>query len=398
MTMISAVILLAASLNPQIEGLLPESEPAFVEVTRGRGSLLAGDATMPLSVNDGEQWVEGRGHLSIAASAKAVIRWHGRASIELYGPCNFEWESASPSSALHWSFKELRRASIEVRRHGAELKLGKNWHVSIPPGALELSSIPGHGYEVLQQAGSIAKYQWGGSRNQTRPELSGVIGTPLRLTPQASTSSDDRSPQLDGRVAWSWPWRNESQETSLWQRSDWPWIEARRGPTTILLKPAPPAPETAPKPVDDYVLVVQQPTIENEEDVIIVAEPEVKIPLTPKAEAPAEPDGSELSGGDGTWGLQDGDSELDDPWRGPSESGYERHGEYYVQKGVGIQVWQLPDGSVRFSLSDEYAEGGWVLGPRLDARLTPGGSVEYQPSGALKNHSGGVRVHAAIER
>ncbi|MDE0891981.1 MAG: hypothetical protein OSB14_07335, partial [Planctomycetota bacterium] len=60
--------------------------------------------------------------------------------------------------------------------------------------------------------------------------------------------------------------------------------------------------------------------------------------------------------------------------------------------------WQLPDGSVRFSLSDEYAEGGWVLGPRLDARLTPGGSVEYQPSGALKNHSGGVRVHAAIER
>jgi hypothetical protein len=110
-----------------------------------------------------------------------------------------------------------------------------------------------------------------------------------------------------------------------------------------------------------------------------------------------EPLDPTLNGGNGSWGLQE-DAETDDAWRGTAQNEYERFGEYYVQKGVGIDAWQLPDGSVRFSISEDGHEGGWVLGPRLDARINPGGSIEYRPNSALKNHSGAVRVLAAIER
>jgi hypothetical protein len=201
---------------------------------------------------------------------------------------------------------------------------------------------------------------------------------------------------LEGRGAWSWPWRTEAEVSSNWQRSDWPWIAARQSPTKVIISLKPAHTEVEPE-IPNEILVELQPT-----ETVEVSEPqdviEVELPVeTAAIEAPEEPMDAESEGGDGTWGFQD-DAESEDAWRGTAQDEYERFGEYYVQKGAGIDAWQLPDGSVRFTIPEDYKGGGWVLGPRLDARINPGGSIEYRPNRSLKNHSGAVRVLAAIER
>jgi hypothetical protein len=398
--MISAALLLTVIASPQSQSLLLGAEPVFVEVTSGRGSLLAGEATKSLATYDGEQWVDGRGHLSLVANSKAELRWHGRASVVLYGPCDFEWLPATPEEPLKWSFKELCQASIEIRQDEVELKLGDNWTARIPAGALELKGLPGSGYEIMQQAGGIATYQWFSTSSLARPERRGVIGAKMRLKELPSPSNEDLSVRLDGRTAWSWPWRTESEDSSTWQRSDWPWIADRPSPTKVLIKAERRAPIEAPTlPIE---ITAETQAAESEaiasveaiepQALIIVESPEEEV--SPIIEEHLDP---ALNGGNGSWGLQE-DAETDDAWRGTAQNEYERFGEYYVQKGVGIDAWQLPDGSVRFSISEDSHEGGWVLGPRLDARINPGGSIEYRPDQALKNHSGAVRVLAAIER
>ena len=69
-----------------------------------------------------------------------------------------------------------------------------------------------------------------------------------------------------------------------------------------------------------------------------------------------------------------------------------------MQNRTGIHYKELPDGGVRFWIPESYKSSGWVLGPRLDARLAPGSSIEFGPYGALREHAGGVRVLAALER
>lgn len=394
--MITAALLLTALASPQSQSLLLGAEPVFVEVTKGRGSLLAGEATKPLATYDGEQWVDGRGHLSLVANSKAELRWHGRASVVLYGPCDFEWQAAAPNEPLQWSFKQLRHASIEIRREEAQLQLGDSWSARIAAGALELKGLPGSGYEVLQQAGEVATYQWSSKAALARPERRGVIGTAVRLKEHPSPSNEDLSIHLEGRAAWSWPWRTEPEDSSKWQRSDWPWIADRPSPTKVLINTKQRA--VVEEPTLPKVIEVEIQAVERVEPI----EPLTLIQVEPAAEEEAlpvieEPEETAPVGGNGSWGLQ-GDAESDDAWRGTAQDEYERFGEYYVQKGVGIDAWQLPDGSVRFSLSEDSSGGGWVLGPRLDARINPGGSIEYRPNRALKNHSGAVRVLAAIER
>ena len=397
MTMITTALLLATIASPQSHGLLLETEPVFVEVTSGRGSLLAGEATKPLASRDGEQWVDGRGHLSLVANSKAELRWLGRASVVLYGPCDFEWQPASPDEPLKWSLKELRHASIEIRQNEAELQLGDSWKASFHAGALELKSLPGNGYEIFQQAGNIATYQWSNASALTRPEQRGLIGLPVRLIDQPTPSKEDLSVHLEGRSAWSWPWRTESETSSDWQRSDWPWTAARPSPTTISFIVKPKVAVEEPK-ISQEILVELQPE-ESEAPSEPVTEVVVELPAKEElVKATEEPTLIAQEGGEGTWGTQDVHAESKDPWRGPDQSDYERFGEYYIQKGRGIDAWQLPDGSVRFSLAEGYTGGGWVLGPRLDTRINPGGSVEFRPNGALKNHSGAVRMLAAIER
>ena len=74
--MTATLFLLIACTSPQVSAPLPDKDPVFVEVTDGRGTLLAGEITAQLSAADGEQWVAGRGHISLLASATAVLRWH----------------------------------------------------------------------------------------------------------------------------------------------------------------------------------------------------------------------------------------------------------------------------------------------------------------------------------
>jgi hypothetical protein len=73
-------------------------------------------------------------------------------------------------------------------------------------------------------------------------------------------------------------------------------------------------------------------------------------------------------------------------------------GEYHIQLRTGVLTEELPDGGVRFWIPEHFKGSAWVLGPRLDARIDPGGSIEFGPTGALRQHSGGVRVLAAMER
>jgi len=396
--MITSAILLLASPLAQDHAPLPTTEPVFVELTRGHGTLLAGENTAALRGADGEQWVEGRGHLSLMASASATLRWHGRASLELSGPCEVEWEPCEADGELSWSFQRVTSAMIETRRAPLSIALGRDWSVSMPPGAFNIRGLAGGGYEVLQQAGTPARYQWEGSRAHTRPATAGVIGRPVRLGTSPSASRRDHSAQLDGRPEWSWPWREEAEDVASWGYRDWPWVDGPPQPVTVRVERSPLPAQVTPEPAE--IKVTLQPTPVTPEPtpapVQVIAEEEHPTPEeteeAPTAAPLATPDG------DGTWGWEDEESKTAGPWRGLNEDGYRELGEYHIQNRTGILYEELADGGVRFWIPKTYKSAGWVLGPRLDTRLTPGGSIEFGPSGALRQHSGGVRVLAALER
>jgi len=394
----TSLLLLAFTL-PQAPSVLPDTDPVFVEVTAGRGTLLAGETTAQLSAWDGEQWVEGRGHLSLLASATAVLRWHGRASLELTGPCELEWEACAPQETLEWSFQGLARAEIESRWSEVHIRLGDSWSIWMPPGAMHLRGVPGQEYEVLQHAGAVATYQWEGPQEHTRPLQVGVIGSPVRLGSDPSTSRPDRSAQLDGRSNWTWPWREETEGVATWGYRDWPWVTGPPQPVTVRVVHAPmPEPVHIPEP-QIVVEAPEEPTpvvAETPDEPLVVETP----PMEPTVQepTPAPPTPHSFGGGDGTWGWESEKSKAAEPWRGLSEEGYRPFGDYFIQLKTGVFAEDLPDGGVRFWIPETFKASGWVLGPRLDARLDPGGSIEFGPSGALRKHSGGVRVLAALER
>jgi hypothetical protein len=139
-----------------------------------------------------------------------------------------------------------------------------------------------------------------------------------------------------------------------------------------------PAPIVEPAPAPP---VVEDSASENEE----APEPP---PVAPEAN----------TDGDGMWGWDSDESKTADPWRGEEEDGYIRIGDYHIQNRTGILYEELADGGIRFWIPESYKARGWILGPRLDTRLSPGGSIEFSPSGALRQHSGGVRVLAALKR
>ena len=392
----SAILLLACPLS-QAPVTLPPTEPVFVELTEGYGTLLAGETTTTLRGEDGEQWIEGRGHLSLMATGEATLRWHGRASLALSGPCEVEWEACEANGELKWSFQQVTTAMIETRRAPLSIMLGTDWSVSIPPGASTLRGLAKGEFEVLQEAGAPASYQWEGSREHTRPAQRGIIGRPVRLGPRPCASRKDNSAHLDGRSEWAWPWREEAQDVASWGYRDWPWVAGRPQPVTVHVdrSPAPaqvvtplkeievtvkPTPVVADPPAAPVQVVVQETAPAPEEAVEVPADPE------------PNPDG------DGTWGWESDESKTAGPWRGLKEESFRSFGEYHIQNRTGILSEDLADGGVRFWIPDNYSAAGWVLGARLDTRLTPGGSIEFGPTGALRQHSGGVRVLAALER
>ena len=134
--MIIQALILSALTAPQAGPELPTTEPVFVEVSLGRGTLLAGASSVALQRDSGEQWVEGRGHLSLTASARATLRWHGRASLELSGPCAVEWMPCDAAGELTWSFHHVTRAIVEARKAPISIELGQSWSAAVPPGAL----------------------------------------------------------------------------------------------------------------------------------------------------------------------------------------------------------------------------------------------------------------------
>ncbi len=404
--MITSALLLLACPTSQAHVSLPVSEPVFVELTKGHGTLLAEKSTVPLRVADGEQWVEGRGHLSLMASANATLRWHGRASIELSGPCELEWEPCDADGELEWSFHSVTSAVIEARRGPLSIALGTDWSVSMPPGAFILRGLAGGDFEVHQQAGTPADYQWEGSKAHTRPTQRGVIGRSVRLGSTPSASRRDQSAELEGRPEWTWPWRKEPKDVASWGYRDWPWVAGPPKPVTVRVERAPAPSQTATSP-EEIKVIVQPTPLSTEpapapvhfvtEDIAPATEEGHKAPPV----APESNTGSNTEGnpdGDGSWGWEDDESKTAGPWRGLNEEGYRRFGEYHIQNRTGILYEELTDGGIRFWIPQSYKTGGWVLGPRLDTRLTPGGSIEFGPSGALRQHSGGVRVLAALER
>jgi len=388
--MTATSILLIACAFTQASANLPISDPVFVEVTDGRGTLLAGEQTERLSPADGEQWVEGRGHLSLMASAKASLRWHGRASMQLTGPCEVEWAPCDAESGLEWTLQHVTRATIETRQGPLQIGLGSHWSMSMPPGALLLRGLPNGEYEVFQQAGSPASYQWENSDEHTRPEREGVIGKAIRLGTKPPGSRSDHSALLDGRREWTWPWREEAQDVTSWGYRDWPWVPGEPKHVTVYVNKTP-APAFTPAPPENLTVTVDAapPVTEPSTDPVHVTTEDSE---TSPAAPTAKPEG------DGTWGWEDDQSSAAGPWRGMSEDGYHQIGEYFIQNNTGVLYEYLADGGVRFWIPENVQSGGWVLGPRLDTRLEPGGSIEFSSSGALRGHFGGVRVLAALER
>jgi hypothetical protein len=392
----SAIFLLACPLS-QAPVTLPTTEPVFVEITKGYGTLLAGETTTSLRGEDGEQWVEGRGHLSLMATGAATLRWHGRASLELSGPCEVEWKPYEANGELKWSFQHVTTAMIETRRAPLSITLGTDWNVSIPPGAFTLRGLAKGEFEILQQAGAPAIYQWEGSKEYTRPAQRGLIGRPVRLGPRPRASREDQSAHLDGRLEWAWPWREEAQDVASWGYRDWPWVAGRPQPVTVHVDRTP-APTQVVTPLKEIEVTVKPtPVVADPLPAPVQVVVEETAPAPEEAvEVPADPEPN--PDGDGTWGWESDESKAAGPWRGFSEESFRPFGEYHIQNRTGILSEELADGGIRFWIPESYKAAGWVLGTRLDTRLTPGGSIEFGPTGALRQHSGGVRVLAALER
>lgn len=418
--MLPACPLLLAFALAQAATPLPATEPVFLELTSGRGTLLAGEDTAQLSARDGEQWVEGRGHLSLMASATAVLRWHARASIQLSGPCEFEWEASTPGQPLEWSFETITRAEIESRRSELRIRLGESWVVWMPPGAMSLRGLPPRQVELLHEAGAPPTYQWQGAAAHTRPVQSATVGERVRLGMLPPDSRPDMSSDLEGRAHFTWPWRKESEPVHAWGYRDWPWLSnSAPRPVTVRIVQAPhPKPihtpqadviltaPPAPTPLvtelpSEPVIVEHTPTptpLPVEPPSVVVTMPPPPEPTPAPVAPPAPPAPDAKPDGEGTWGWEANDTAAAGSWRGQGEDGYRPLGEYHIQLRTGVLTEELPDGGVRFWIPEHFKGSAWVLGPRLDARIDPGGSIEFGPTGALRQHSGGVRVLAAMER
>jgi hypothetical protein len=394
--------------------------PARIDLERGRALLVDGVGVSALKSHAGPYLVAGNGHLELAPGARAVLRWPGRASLELDGPTSVSWRSPDEGGPFHWTFTALHSADLEIRGQGARIDLPDAWRVHLGRGAYSIYGLPGGGVELEHRAGEAAHALWVGGERAAPPPIPVAPGTSLRLAGVPSVvSAPDRTgtaprwsatewPWGDGGVPnfpdltsacqspWNthrWPWGVEKMEIDPWEQWDWPWV--LRTEVTELIE-APPDPDeeskgerVAPAPL----------TIEPGGEDLPPPEPygsgacspvygECEVLFSPlEPSNPVEP----VGGAEESVGAAPASPDLR-RWRGLTEEATEAHLGFRLQRNPGWSLEELPSGRLRVQLDRESPEPAWYFGPEFDYRVFPGSALTMEPDGSVRFHQGVVRI------
>jgi hypothetical protein len=210
---------------------LPRHEvPARVEVLEGRASVGLPSAVLRLEAGAPRQQFVGPVHLEVAVASRARVGWSGMGSLLLEGRGVVEWAAPRERDELmRWTFVEVTRASLELRRGRVHVELPGGWRGLLQPGAYTLSGLPGGPVELHHDAG-LPVTLWPPSiegRPKAQPPFTVLAGGAVRLLGEAPRpvtlpSSADAVQAPHDRLGF------ESQVASVrrfpaWKGFSWPW-------------------------------------------------------------------------------------------------------------------------------------------------------------------------------
>lgn len=151
----------------------PGGEPAtLVRVAQGSARIAQGDEVRSLDPRAGAQALRGEGAaLESGAHSQVELVWRGQASATIQGPAAFELTRA-PGLSL----ASFQTAELEVRRGKLALTLAGLGSLELSAGALQVRSLPGGLFELLNRGGSALELERAGA-----PRVRIAAGQRLRL-------------------------------------------------------------------------------------------------------------------------------------------------------------------------------------------------------------------------
>src|SRR5262245_3724452 len=166
-------LVLAASLLavPQLEAPAP-----LVRVDQGEARLAEGRAVRVLERRTGTVALAGEcGWLEVSARSAVELSWRGLASATLEGPAMFRLTRVPGLELEHAQVLEL-----EVRRGTFAFELAGVGSFELGAGALQVRTLPGGVFELLNRGGGALALERAGER-----ALKVAPGQRLRLPPRA---------------------------------------------------------------------------------------------------------------------------------------------------------------------------------------------------------------------
>src|SRR5262245_29898589 len=153
-SVLGVALLCALAQGAREEAAGAPSLPARVEVLDGRAKVALPDGILTLSAGAPTQRFAEALHFEQAPASRVRIGWSSSASLLLEGRTVVEWSPPDAAGMpLTWSFAEVDRASLEVRRGRVRLELPGGWRGSLQPGAYTLVGLSGGNVEFHHSAG-----------------------------------------------------------------------------------------------------------------------------------------------------------------------------------------------------------------------------------------------------
>jgi hypothetical protein len=239
-SIVGVALLCALARGASEESSGTPSLPARVEVLDGRAKVALPDGVLNLSAGAPVQRFPDALHFEQSPESRARIGWSSSASLLLEGRTVLEWAPPDEHGMpLTWSFAEVDRASLEVRRGRVRLELPGGWRGSLQPGAYTLVGLSGGNVEFHHAAGLPVTFWPPRDEGEPLPPYTVLPGAAVHLLaearrplamPGAAEALQEPYAKLGFEV------RPEPATFPSWRDFAWPWK-----PSDSVVKSAPSA-------------------------------------------------------------------------------------------------------------------------------------------------------------
>jgi hypothetical protein len=212
--------------------------PARLEVLAGRGSAALPSSVLRLEGGSPVQQFTDPLHFELAPASRARVGWSGLGSLLLEGRTVVEWKAPSErGGVMRWTFVEVDRASLEVRRGRVHLELPGGWRGLLQPGAYVLEGLAGGPVEFRHDAGLPVTFWPPAGQEKARPPYTVLAGSAVRLlgeAPRPLTLPGSTSPLQEPHAKLGFESRPVSATFPAWRGFAWPWkrVSEARSPAT----------------------------------------------------------------------------------------------------------------------------------------------------------------------